>query len=121
MRNGPPDTVSKPTPPFGGASALSEAAREATAFLKAIAHEARLEILCQLIDGEKTVSQLEAALKMGQAAVSLQLMRLRAENLVATRRAGRHIYYRLERPEVVSIIRELQLAFCGPDKAKPAD
>jgi DNA-binding transcriptional ArsR family regulator len=93
---------------------MPESVRRATAFLKTLAHEARLEILCLLIDGERTVSQLTAALDMPQAAVSLQLMRLRGENLVSARRSGRNILYRLERPEVVSIIRELQLAFCRP-------
>jgi DNA-binding transcriptional ArsR family regulator len=115
MLNGPPEPASGASGSFGGATALSDAARRATAFLKALAHEARLEILCQLIDGEKTVSQLTEALNISQAAVSLQLMRLRNENLVSTRRAGRNIHYSLERPEVVSIIRELQFAFCRPE------
>jgi DNA-binding transcriptional ArsR family regulator len=108
-----PDVQPDPAP-FSAGTSSPEAARQATAFLKSLAHEARLEILCQLIDGERTVSQLTAALQLPQAAVSLQLMRLRADNLVSARRSGRNIHYRLERPEVVSIIRELQRAFCQP-------
>jgi ArsR family transcriptional regulator, virulence genes transcriptional regulator len=91
---------------------MSDAVGRATAFLKTLAHEGRLEILCQLIDGERTVTELEEALGLGQVAVSQQLMRLRAEGLVGARRAGRNIYYRLERPEVSAIIAELQRAFC---------
>lgn len=99
---------------FGGVSGSQPAVGRATAFLKAIAHEGRLEILCLLGDGERTVGEIEASLGLSQAAVSQQLMRLRAEGLVEARRDGRFIHYRLERPEVRAIIRELREAFCKP-------
>ncbi len=44
-------------------------AREASEFLKALAHESRLMILCNLLDGEKSVSELEAALSLRQSTV----------------------------------------------------
>ena len=97
---------------FSEAGAMSPAVSRAAAFLKALAHEGRLEILCLLIDGERSVSEIEAALGLSQVAVSQQLMRLRAEGLVGSRRAGRNIFYRLERTEVIAIIRDLQRAFC---------
>lgn len=86
----------------------------AATFLKALAHEGRLEILCQLIDGERTVTEIEARLKMPQSKVSQLLMRLRAERIVETRRDGRNVLYRIERPEIVEIIAVLQKAFCKP-------
>jgi DNA-binding transcriptional ArsR family regulator len=91
-----------------------EAAMRAATFLKALAHEGRLEILCQLIDGERTVTEIEARLKMPQSKVSQLLMRLRAERIVETRRDGRNVLYRIERPEIVEIIAVLQKAFCKP-------
>jgi DNA-binding transcriptional ArsR family regulator len=67
-------------------------AHSASEFLKALAHEARLVILCMLIEGEKSVSEIEQILNLRQPAVSQQLARLRADNLVETRREGKNIY-----------------------------
>lgn len=92
---------------------LQSNAAEATEFLKALAHEARLIILCLLVDGEKSVSELEQVLNLRQPAVSQQLARLRLDNLVETRRDGKNIYYSLTRPEVIEIIGALHKAFCA--------
>jgi DNA-binding transcriptional ArsR family regulator len=93
--------------------ALLEHAREASDFLKALSHEARLVILCLLVDGEKSVSELEEILNLRQPAVSQQLARLRADELVEARREGKNIYYSLARPEVRDIVGALQRAFCA--------
>ena len=70
---------------------MGEHAREASEFLKALAHEARLMILCDLLRGEKSVGELEARLSRRQASVSQQLARLRLEGLVSLRRDGKTI------------------------------
>lgn len=70
-------------------------ATRASNFLKAISHEGRLMILCHLVSGEKSVTELEELLSARQAAVSQQLSRLRLEGLVLPRREGKAIYYRL--------------------------
>ncbi len=72
-----------------------EKAKSASNFLKAISHEGRLMILCHLISGEKSVTELEDLISARQAAVSQQLSRLRLEGLVVPRRDGKTIYYRL--------------------------
>ena len=87
-------------------------ARDATELLKALAHEGRLVILCILVEGEKTVSELEELIGRRQAAISQQLARLRADNLVEARRDGKNIYYSLARPEVREIVEALHRAFC---------
>lgn len=87
-------------------------ARKASDFLKAISHENRLLILCQLVDGEKTVNELEKILNLRQSAVSQQLARLRADDLVAARRDGKSVHYSLARPDVVDIIAALYRMFC---------
>lgn len=87
-------------------------ATNASNFLKAISHEGRLMILCHLISGEKSVTELEDLLAARQAAVSQQLSRLRLEGLVIPRREGKAIYYRLadERPRrILEIVYDL---FC---------
>ena len=93
-------------------------ARQASEFLKALSHEVRLLILCFLIDGEKSVSEIERMLKLRQPAVSQQLARLRADGLVDTRRNGKNIYYSLARTEVRDVIQVLHDAFCKPRKAR---
>lgn len=92
-------------------------ATDASNFLKAISHEGRLMILCHLVSGEKSVTELEELLSARQAAVSQQLSRLRLEGLVIPRREGKTIYYRLadERPRrVLELVYEL---FCARDSA----
>lgn len=89
-------------------------ARAASDFLKAIAHEHRLLILCILAEGEKSVRALETHLNMRQPNVSQQLARLRAENLVTTRRDGKTIYYSLASDHALELISVLYKMFCAP-------
>jgi DNA-binding transcriptional ArsR family regulator len=97
---------------------LLENAREASEFLKALSHEARLVILCLLADGEKSVTEIEQTLALRQPAVSQQLARLRADKLVEARRDGKNIYYSLARPEVRQVIDALHEAFCEPRRRR---
>ena len=93
---------------------MMQNAQRASNFLKAISHEGRLMILCHLVTGEKSVSELEELLSARQAAVSQQLSRLRLEGLVTPRREGKVIYYRLtdDRPkQIMEVVYDL---FCAP-------
>ena len=92
--------------------AMSESAREASEFLKALAHESRLQILCHLVDGEKHVQELEQALDIRQSTVSQQLARLRLEGLVSARRDGKQVYYSLANNDVKKVIGVLVEMFC---------
>src|SRR6056297_230687 len=91
---------------------IAAKAQDAATFLKAISHEGRLMILCHLVSGEKSVTELEQLLSARQAAVSQQLSRLRLEGLVVPRREGKAIYYSLadDRPRrIIELVYEL---FC---------
>lgn len=90
-------------------------ADDASSFLKALAHEGRLMILCYLSTGEKTVTELEVLLSSRQAAVSQQLARLRLEGLVAARREGKAIFYSLADPRAERLIGVLYDVFCKDD------
>jgi len=95
-------------------------ASEASHMLKALSHEGRLMILCHLVTGEKSVTELEEILSARQAAVSQQLARLRLEGLVTPRRDGKTIYYSLsdDRPRrILEVIYELFCSVDGPKKA----
>ncbi|MCK9913996.1 metalloregulator ArsR/SmtB family transcription factor [Microbacteriaceae bacterium K1510] len=87
-------------------------AKRASDFLKALAHESRLMILCFLAEGEKSVSELEELLKLRQPTVSQQLARLRADGLVSTRREGKTIYYTLASEEARVVIGAVYEVFC---------
>ncbi|OUD10487.1 transcriptional regulator [Marivivens niveibacter] len=93
-------------------TAIMENATKATNYLKAIGHEGRLMILCHLVSGEKSVTELEDLLASRQAAVSQQLSRLRLEGLVQPRRDGKTIYYSLTDDRAKQIISLLFDLFC---------
>jgi len=88
-------------------------ATEAAGFLKALAHEGRLMILCHLRTGPKSVTELEGLLGSRQAAVSQQLARLRFEGLVSCTREGKSIIYAIQDPKVENVIGLMYELFCG--------
>ncbi len=94
-------------------SDVFENANRASKFLKALANDNRLVILCTLVDGEKNVGELEEILGIRQPTLSQQLARLRSENLVDTRRKSKQIYYRLVSDEAEQMIELLYELFCS--------
>ena len=95
-------------------AALHEQARKASELMKALSHETRLMILCLLTEQEMSVSEIEQIVGLPQATVSQQLARLRLDRLVATRREGRLIYYRIADRQVGTIVESLYELFCKP-------
>ncbi|WP_204115066.1 ArsR/SmtB family transcription factor [Shimia biformata] len=95
---------------------MASSAQSAAAFLKTLAHEGRLMILCHLGSGEKSVGELEELLGIRQAAVSQMLARLREEGMVTTRRDGKTIYYSLANESTSEVIALLYRLFCAPDE-----
>lgn len=117
---GNPGSADAVTPLAGGvapepvsAGEMAENAVQASLFLKALAHEGRLMILCHLASGEKSVTELENLLESRQAAVSQQLARLRLDGLVSCRREGKAIYYALHDPKVRRTIELMYDMFCA--------
>ncbi|MBU3028565.1 metalloregulator ArsR/SmtB family transcription factor [Paracoccus sp. XHP0099] len=92
---------------------MMQRATEASAFLKALAHEGRMMILCHLSAGEKTVTELENLLGQRQAAVSQQLARLRAEGLVSCRRDGKARLYSVADPRAAEVVGLMYRLFCA--------
>lgn len=98
---------------------LSEKARDASRFLKALAHESRLLLLCLLSERERSVGELEALLALRQPTVSQQLARLRLEGFVSTRRDGKTVYYSLANDDVRRVIGVVYDIFCGNAEPGP--
>ena len=101
------------TEPRSHLGTLASRARDASLFLKAMAHPNRLMILCFLCEGERSVSELEQLLALRQPTVSQQLARLREDGLVKTRRQGKTIYYSLAGNDVRIIVESVDRVFGG--------
>lgn len=95
-------------------SDMIPAAEAAADVMRSLSHPQRLLVLCALVEGEKPVAELRQKLGVEQVPMSQQLMRLRADGLVAARREGTTVYYRIARPEVLSVVKALHLTFCAP-------
>ena len=93
---------------------MQSAAAEACRLMKVLSNPDRLMLLCQLLQGEHNVGELEAALGIVQPTLSQQLTVLREEALVSTRREGKNIYYRIDSPQAQAVIRTLYQQFCNP-------
>jgi DNA-binding transcriptional ArsR family regulator len=91
---------------------MGEHAEEAAALLKALAHPARLLVLCRLVDSEASVSELQPLVGLSMSALSQHLAVLREMNLVATRRESQTIYYSLSKGPARGVLDALYAAYC---------
>jgi DNA-binding transcriptional ArsR family regulator len=99
----------------GAALAEMEAkAEEAARVLATLANAKRLLALCHLLQGEKSVGQLAELVGLAPTALSQHLARMRDLGLVATRRDGQTIFYRLASAEVAAILETLYRLYCAP-------
>ena len=96
----------------------AQALDTATRLLKLMSNASRLLVLCELLDGEKSVSELERLTSLSQSALSQHLAKLRSHRLVATRRQSQNIFYSLADTDVDQIIALLHRLFC---KAQPKE
>ena len=94
---------------------MRSAAGETTAMLRVLANEDRLLLLCQLSQGEKSVSELEELLDLHQPSLSQQLGVLRSEGLVDTRREGKRMHYSIADKRVLAVLKTLYQLYCPKD------
>ena len=97
---------------------LRSRAGEAASFLKSIANDSRLIVLCELVKGERSVGELEAVVGLSQSALSQHLARLREAGLVKTRREQQSIYYSLADTGVSKVIGVLHDVYCRPARRR---
>ncbi len=94
--------------------AMEAQANKASALLKSMCNETRLLLLCQLIDGERTVNELTELVSQPQSTVSQHLGILRREGLVKVRREAQTQNYSLAGNEARAILETLQTLYCDP-------
>lgn len=97
---------------------FSARAAEVAGLMELLASQPRLMILCRLAaQGEVSVGALADSLALSQSALSQHLARLRTEGLVATRRDGQRIHYRINDPRLLSLMETLHRLYCeDPDQ-----
>jgi DNA-binding transcriptional ArsR family regulator len=91
---------------------LREHVSEAVDFLKTLANDNRLLILCTLLEGEQNVGELNEKLALSPSALSQHLAWLREAELVSTRRQSQSIYYQIADERVMKIMVLLKDMFC---------
>ncbi|MFT9637092.1 ArsR/SmtB family transcription factor [Alcaligenes phenolicus] len=94
--------------------ALRQVAGRASSLLGSLANPDRLMILCTLVQGECNVGELAQRSGISQPTLSQQLTVLRREELIASRKEGKYVYYRLENPAVLAVMQTLYGIFCAP-------
>jgi DNA-binding transcriptional ArsR family regulator len=95
------------------AKQMRQSSQQASQLLKSLSHPDRLLLLCQLTQGEYCVSELETLVGVGQPSLSQQLGILRKDELVATRREGKQIYYRIASDDALAVLQLLYERFCA--------
>lgn len=99
-------------------SLFEESAGRASTLLRLLSNERRLMILCQLADGELSVSEIQSRVGLSQSALSQHLALLREDGVVATRRERQTIYYRIVDHAAMRVIETLAELFCPPEMRK---
>ena len=97
---------------------LDANARDAAGLLSAMANENRLQVLCLLAEGERSVGEINALLDLSQSALSQHLAVLREEGLVLTRREAQTIVYALADGPAAAVMHTLHGIYCGRPAAR---
>ena len=95
---------------------MEAAADRASDLLKALSNRHRLLIICQLIDGERSVGDLAEFLGLRDSTVSQHLALLRKDGLVSARRDAQTIYYSIASDPAREILKTLYRVYCAPSK-----
>ncbi len=95
--------------------AIRPHASNAARMLKVLANENRLLLLCQLVEGECSVGELNARIDLSQSALSQHLAVLREDGLVITRREAQTIYYAMAEGPAQEVLKTLHGIYCADE------
>ena len=93
-------------------ASMHKNATHAEALLKQLANANRLMVLCNLVEGEKTVGELVKSVGLSQSALSQHLTKLRESGLVESDKRGQMVHYRICSMEAQAILSVLYLMYC---------
>lgn len=110
----------KPASAALGANMQAQA-EQAAELLKALSNPQRLRVMCLLIDGERTVGEINAEVELSQSALSQHLAVLREGGWVQTRRESQNVYYSVSEGPVHRLLETLHDIYCpAPDDDRRA-
>jgi DNA-binding transcriptional ArsR family regulator len=87
--------------------------REASNALKAMAHPLRLKILCLVGTSELMVQDIVEAVGTSQSNISQHLAVMRARGLLVSRKEANKVFYRIDDPRILKMIRLMREVFCS--------
>lgn len=102
--------------PPSTAGQMRERIDEISDFVKKLGNPNRLLILCALVDGERSVGQIEKEIGIRQPVLSQQLAELREAGFIVGTRSAKQVYYNLVDDRVVEFIAVMNRLFCGSDQ-----
>jgi len=97
---------------------LRKKARQASGLLRNLAHAHRLLIVCALANGERSVTEIEHDIGVGQPRLSQQLAELRTAGIIANRRNAQSVYYHVVDDRAGRIAGVLYEMFCAPRRRR---
>lgn len=108
-----------PTPAPRLADAMASKAEAAAELLKTLGNPQRLRILCLLVEGERSVGQINAEVALSQSALSQHLAVLRNQGLVQTRREAQTIHYSMAESPARAVLETLHAIYCAEPRTRP--
>lgn len=85
---------------------------EISQVLKSLSHPVRLKVLCQIMDGEKTVNELTHFCGISQSAMSQFLGRMKSEGMLRSRKEATRVYYGVADEKLLRLLRSIKEAYC---------
>ena len=92
---------------------LRDRAEEVSGLLKLLSHPNRLLVACEMMEGERSVSEIEQSTGVRQPNLSRDLARLRDAGLVTTRREAKQVFYRLADNRIERLMQAMCAAFAS--------
>jgi ArsR family transcriptional regulator len=81
--------------------------------LKSLSHPVRLKVLCQVIEAERSVTELVDFCGISQSAMSQFLNRMKAEGILTARRERNHVYYQVADPNLIQLLKAIREIYCS--------
>ncbi len=91
---------------------ILEKCDEVSQTLKSLAHPVRLKVLCQILEGEKTVNELTEFCEIPQSAMSQFLNRMKNEGVLESRKEGTRVYYNLADIKTKKLLKSIKEIYC---------
>lgn len=93
-------------------AAILKKSSELSLLFGSLAHPVRLRVLCSLLEGEKTVTELTDFCEISQPAMSQFLARMRDEGIVRSRKDGTRVFYAIADTQVGRLLAAVRAIYC---------